>query len=194
MIILRNPEEERRDSESYSYHLSDLGLLEDWNVAFFDARGIGEYGWSPELQWHVRRASAWTGRTIASMRVYDVLRCIEFCRTMENVDETKIGIVARGEMAVVALFTALLDGECEKLILKDPPSTLDTPSSNNGRGEAIELLNALQILDLNMVPALLYPTKIIFENGIPEDYQWSVNVLENVKWEGSIQVLNPQDP
>jgi dienelactone hydrolase len=80
MIVLRSPGEARWDSGDFI-----SGLSEDWNIAYFETRGVGENGWSPELEWHVRRASAWTGRTVASMRIYDVLRCIEFCRMMENV-------------------------------------------------------------------------------------------------------------
>ena len=34
------------------------------NVAYFDARGVGETRWDPALQWHIRIAAAWTGQTI----------------------------------------------------------------------------------------------------------------------------------
>jgi hypothetical protein len=73
MIVLRNRDENRWESEEFIRNLKS-----DWNLAFIEVRGVGEFGWDPNLQWHVRRASAWTGRTIASMQVYDVLRCIDF--------------------------------------------------------------------------------------------------------------------
>jgi cephalosporin-C deacetylase-like acetyl esterase len=138
MIVIRNPGEQRWDSESFI-----SGLNENWNIAYLEVRGVGEVGWAPELQWHVRRASAWTGRTLASMRIYDLLRTIEFARSLPDVDPGQIGIAARGEMASVALFAALLDGQCKSLLLKEPPATLNTPSNPNGRGEALELLNVL---------------------------------------------------
>jgi len=75
------------------------------------------------LQWHVRRASAWTGRTIASMQVYDLLRCLEFCRTLPGVDGDKISITAKDGMGAVALYTALIDQNIESLILDNPPET-----------------------------------------------------------------------
>ncbi|NSW94425.1 MAG: acetylxylan esterase, partial [Bacteroidales bacterium] len=111
MIVLRNYDENRWESEGFI-----SGLDKNWNVAFFEVRGIGEFGWAPDLQWHVRRASAWTGRTIASMQVYDLLRCIEFCRTIKGVDPDNIGIAARNEMGVIALYAALLDGKCSSLL------------------------------------------------------------------------------
>ena len=72
-IVLRNPDERRWASEAF---YSEIGGKN--TVAYLEIRGVGELGWAPELQWHIRRASAWTGRTIASMRIYDLLRCIDF--------------------------------------------------------------------------------------------------------------------
>lgn len=169
MIVLRNPDEQRWDSEGF---ISDLN--NDWNIAYLEVRGIGELGWAPELQWHVRRAAAWTGRTIASMRIYDVLRTIDFARNLVDVDPKKIGIAARGEMASIALFAALLDEECNTIILKNPPATLDVASSSDGRGEALELLNVLQITDINQLPALIHPTKTYVTGNLPESYNWSM--------------------
>jgi hypothetical protein len=175
MLVLRSPNENRWESEAF---ISDLG--NNWNIAYLEVRGIGEFGWTPELQWHVRRASAWTGRTIASMRVYDVLRTIEFLRTLKDVDPDQIGIAARDEMASVALFAALLDGKCKTMILRNPPATLDVVSTPDGRGEALEMLNVLQITDLGQLPALVAPTKTFIIGEIPMEYQWSQDVLSKL--------------
>ena len=181
MIVLRNPEEKRWDSEAFIGELNN-----GWNIAYLEVRGIGEFGWAPELQWHVRRASAWTGRTIASMRVYDLLRAVEFAGKLPDVDPDQIGIGARGEMASIALFSAMVDGKIKTLILKDPPSTLDVTSNPDGRGEALEMLNVLQITDVNQLPALIYPTQIYIVGNIPESYQWSTSTLEQLELKGQI--------
>lgn len=175
MLVLRTYDEDRWESESFV-----SGLEGDWNIAFIEVRGVGENAWDPTLQWHVRRASAWTGRTIASMQVYDVLRTIQFCRTLEGIDPENIGIAARDEMTVVAMYAALLDGNCSTLVLKDPPSSQDKPSQADGRGAAIEMLNCLQITDLYQLPALLPPTKIHFQGEVPESYQWSAGLLNKL--------------
>jgi len=181
MIVLRNPEEQRWDSEAFI-----SGLNDNWNIAYLEVRGVGEAGWTPELQWHVRRASAWTGKTLASMRVYDVLRAIEFTRTLPDMDPEQIGIAARGEMASVALFTALLDGQCKSLLLKDPPATLDAPSNPNGRGEALELLNVLQITDVNQLPALVYPANCYLLGDVPITYKWPMDILNKIELSGQV--------
>ncbi len=175
MIVLRNSDEDRWQSESFISGLDDA-----WNIAYVEVRGVGENGWDPSLQWHVRRAAAWTGRTVASMQVYDLLRTINFCRSLEGVDPGQIGIAAREEMCVVAMYAALMDGDCETLILKNPPATQDAPGRPDGRGAAMEMLNCLRVTDLYQLPALLSPAKIIYEGEIPESYQWSESVLNKI--------------
>ncbi len=175
MIVLRNSNEKRYASEEFI-----SGLDNTWNIAYLEVRGVGEYGWDPNLQWHVRRASAWTGRTPASMQVYDLMRCIEFCRTLDGVDPRAIGIAARDEMGVVTLYAALLDGQCKTVILKNPPESQNVGSSPDGRGAAIEILNCLRITDVYQLPALLAPVEITFIGEIPGSYKWSEDLLNKL--------------
>jgi cephalosporin-C deacetylase-like acetyl esterase len=178
MIILKNYDEERWGAESFASEIKT-----SWNIAYFEARGIGETGWDPALQWHVRRAAAWTGRTIASMQVYDLLRCIEFCRTLPQVDPSQIGIAAKDGMTVVALYAALMDGNCQQVVLKNPAATQDVASRPDGKGEALEMLNCLRVTDVNQLPALISPTKTVFLGEVPTSYEWSQQVLEKVSSE-----------
>lgn len=187
MIVLKNPGESRWESAEFI-----SGLDENWNIAYLETRGVGENGWAPELQWHVRRASAWAGRTVASMRVYDVIRCLEFCRSLNNVDPSQTGIAGRNEMGVVALYAGLLDGQCHTLILKDVPSTLDLPGAKDGRDATFELLNALQITDNYQIPALLYPTEVKFVGDIQDPYAWSIEVLKKIGAEPSVSVWSKE--
>ncbi len=175
-LVLKNPEEERWASASLI-----SGLREKTNIAYFEARGIGETGWSPSLQWHIRRSAAWTGRTIASMRVYDVLRCLEVLRKIPGVDPNNISIVAQGEMAGIAPYVALLDGNIKSLILKNPPATQDGPGQPNGRGESIEMLNCLRITDLPQVAGLMFPRQLVVIGDLPDTYKWTEDLYENLK-------------
>ena len=175
MIVLRNPNESRWESEGFIENLDNK-----WNIAYFEVRGVGEFGWDPNLQWHVRRASAWLGRTLASMQVYDLTRCIEFCRTLDGVNPDSIGIAAREDMGVVALYGGLLDGKCKTVILKNPPATQDMASSPDGRGAATEILNCLRITDVCQLPALVAPAEIVFIGNMPETYKWAEEVLTSL--------------
>jgi dienelactone hydrolase len=184
MIVLRDPEEKREESEIFI-----AGLDDQWNVAFLETRGTGEAGWSPELQWHVRRASAWTGRTIASMRIYDLIRCLQFVRTLEGIDPDHIGIAARAEMTVVASYAAFLDEGCKYLLLQDLPDTQNRGSEPDGRGEAVEILNCLKKTDIWQLPALLYPTHIYTVGSPPETFRWSENILNSVAEESTLHEI-----
>lgn len=176
MIVLRNYDESRWQSEAFAGNISA-----DWNVAYFEPRGIGENGWEPALQWNIRRSAWWTGRTIASMQVYDLLRCIEFCRTLPNIDSTQIGIAAENSLAVVGLYAALMDGKCTRVMLQNPPATQDVTGEEYGKGPAIEMLNCLQATDVNRLPALIWPAKVEYVGQMPEAYRWSAKVVQMLK-------------
>ncbi len=185
LLVLRNPGEGRWDSEGFA-----SGTPDGWNRAYFEARGIGETSWGQELQWHIRRAAAWTGRTIASMRVYDVMRCVEALRSLPNVDGERISIAARGEMAVIALYAALMDGGIHTTIIQDAPATQNAASQKDGRGEAIEMLNCLRITDSPQVAGMLYPTKLVILGKPHENYNWSTQVYTKINHSQDASIIN----
>jgi len=176
LLVLKNPNEEQWASASLT-----SGIRDKINVAYFEARGIGETGWSPSLQWHIRRSAAWTGRTVASMRVYDVLRCLEALRQIPGVDPNNISIAAQGEMAAIAPYATLLDGNVKSLILKNPPASQDVASQPNGRGEAIEMLNCLRITDLPQVAGLMFPNQLVAVGKLPDTYNWAEKLYINLQ-------------
>lgn len=176
LLILKNPNEKRWESAALA-----AGLRGKMSIAYFEARGIGETGWSPSLQWHIRRSAAWTGRTVASMRVYDVLRCIEALRKIPGIDPNDINILAHGEMAAIAPYAALLDGNVKSLLIKDPPATQNTASDPSGRGESIEMLNCLRITDLPQVTGLMFPKQLVVIGKLPPTYEWTEELYKNLE-------------
>ncbi|QGY46151.1 hypothetical protein GM418_21515 [Maribellus comscasis] len=170
LIVLKNPGDQFGEVETFSKQLG-----EKWNVAYFNTRGVEDAGWENSLQWHIRRSSAWIGRTIASMQVYDLLRCLEFCRTLPGIDSENISIAARDGMGAVALYAALLDGNVATLILKNPPPTQNESSCPDGKGQAVEMLNCLRVTDVCQLPALMPQTNVKIIGEVPESYQWAEN-------------------
>jgi hypothetical protein len=83
-------------------------------------------------------------------------------------------------MTVIAMYSALLVGNCQKLILKNPPESQDIPSRPDGRGPAIEMLNCLRVTDVYQLPALLSPARIEFVGEMPESYKWSEKTLNKL--------------
>ncbi|MCF6351824.1 MAG: acetylxylan esterase [Cyclobacteriaceae bacterium] len=184
LLVLKNPGEERFDAQKLI-----AGTDKNISIVYFEARGIGETGWAPELQWHIRRSAAWAGRTIASMRVYDVLRCLEALRILPGVDTKNISIAAQGEMAAVALYASLLDENINTVIVKNPPESQNAGSQTNGRGEAIEMLNCLRITDLAQVAGALLPTKFVAVGKLPQTYEWTQSVYKKLQ-PSSFQIIS----
>lgn len=173
LLVLKGPDDAFMDFGKFTE-----GLSKDQTVVYLETRGTGETGWAPNMQWHIRRSLAWTGRTIASMRVYDVLRGIDALESIPgfNVDPKNINIAAEGEMSVVALYASLLKGDINSVVLKDAPATQNQASRPDGRGEAIEMLNCLRVTDLAQVAALNPNTKLIGLGPLPETFSWTKGV------------------
>ncbi|MFQ5810518.1 MAG: acetylxylan esterase, partial [Armatimonadota bacterium] len=168
VVSLWSPGDSRNDARSFAGRVRG-----PWARLEVELRGTGETSWGQELQWHIRRAAGWTGRTIAGMRVYDALRALQAVRSLPDVDEGRVALAARGEMAAVALYAALLDGNLAALILESPPATQNEGSNPDGSGPAIEMLNCLRHTDLPYVAGLLCPLEIIFVGERPGTYDWA---------------------
>lgn len=183
LIVLQKAGDWYSTPEDFADELGDQG-----NVAYINLRGIDAAGWGSGYQWHVRRAAAWTGRTIASMQVYDLLRAIEFCRSLPGVDPDQVRIAAREELGAVTLYAALLDGSIDRVILRNPPATQDTGSSPDGSGPAIEMLNCLRVTDVCQIPALIPETEVWMKGDVPDTYQWSENVRARLGFDRFVQL------
>lgn len=182
VIALRSPEEERWATERFIG-----GLRAPWAKVFIAPRGIGGTAWGQGLQWHLRRAAAWTGRTLASMRVWDTLRALEAVRSFSNVAGEQLSLAAQGEMGAIALYAALLDGNIRTLFLQSPPATQNAPSRPDGRGDAIEMLNCLRITDLPQAAGLLYPTELVLVGDCPDTYAWAEELYHRLGAPGKIR-------
>ena len=145
----------------------------EWAKVAVELRGTGESVWGETLAWHHRRASVWTGRTLASMWVYDTLRALACVRQLEQVDGRRVALAARGEMAAVALYAAMLDGQVETLLVEDPPATQNAASQPDGEDNALEMLGCLRVTDLPQVAGLLYPAELVFIGECPSTYDWA---------------------
>jgi dienelactone hydrolase len=181
-VILRSPREARNAAEGLA------GRLGRWPAkAIIEPRGTGDTSYGDEQQWHLRRAAAWCGTTLASMRVYDVLRGLEAIRALPEASADELTLVAQGEMCAVALYAALLDGGVGGLCLIDPPATQDAPSEPDGAGPAIEMLNCLRYTDLPYVAGLLWPAKLSIIGECPETYQWARELYARLGTPGSFE-------
>lgn len=167
VIAVRNPGDERNAGESLA------GSVPASARVVLDLPGTGDTAWGDELNWHLRRAAAWTGRTIASIRVHALMQGIDAVRKLPGMIGKPVALAARGEMAVVALYAALLDGNVSALHLTDPPATQNVVGRPDGKGSSPEILQCLQATDVWQVAGLLWPQHITIHGALPETYQWA---------------------
>jgi hypothetical protein len=179
VIGLRSPNEDRYDTRGFL-----LRLAAPWLRVAVETRGTGDTSWGADLDWHVRRAAAWTGRTVASMRVWDALRAIAAVKATGHA--TRIALAARGELCAVALYAALLDGGVGTLFLENPPATQNAPGAKDGRGPAIEMLRCLRLTDLPQVAGLLWPAELVLIGDTPATYEWAESLYRHLGAPGRV--------
>ena len=192
VVALRSPHERRRTTEDWLQ-----GLDSSWARVVAEPRGTGDNAWGTELDWHVRRAAMLTGRTIASMQVYDTLRALEAIAHLPGVDSSRVALAGRGQMAVVALYAALLHAARQRrsnlqaLILSDLPESLSAHSNPDGTGIASEILFALQHADLPQAAGLLWPMELVFLGPRPGTFGWTEDLYNRLGSPGAIRhVMN----
>jgi len=165
------------------------GLSGSWARASVEVRGIGETSWAQDFQWFMRRASMLTGRTVASMRVYDLLRALEVINSLEWIDHRKVALMGSGDMAAIVLYAALLGGSPSIVVLHDPPASQDMRSDIVGTGPALEMLNCLRHTDLPYVAGLLWPTELVFLGPRPETYSWANSLYAKLGSPGELRYI-----
>lgn len=97
---------------------------------------------------HMRRQAMIAGTTLESIQVYEILRAAAFLRSLPEVDPGQVTVAGKGEMAVNAMYAALLDGRVQRVILQSP-----TGSHRQGP----HYLSILRYTDVAEVAQLLGP-------------------------------------
>jgi len=130
-----------------------------------------------------------TGRTVASMRVYDLLRALEVITSLEWIDSHKVALMGSGDTAAIVLYAALLGGGPSIVVLHDPPASQDVRSDPDGTGPALEMLNCLRHTDLPYVAGLLWPTELVFLGPRPEAYSWAKGLYAKLGSPGKLRYI-----
>ena len=121
-------------------------------------RGVGEIPWDKTFWKDALRNGMHTGRTVDSMRLWDVLRGAEVLRGLAAGKTTVFG---RGVSGVLGLYAALLDPKIDQVMLLDPPES---------HRQGPIFLDVLRYLDLPEAAARLAPRPLIFYGQRPAAY------------------------
>ncbi len=145
--------------------------------AYVCPRGIGAAVWTGDekKQTQIRRRFMLLGQTLDGMRVWDVCRTIQ---ALGQIDETRgmaPGILARGNMAGVALYASLFDLQIARLHLVDLPAThRDGPI----------FLNVLRYLDMPQAVAMAAErTDVTLRASEVSTWQFPLSVVQALGWD-----------
>ena len=73
---------------------------------------------------HMRRQAMVAGTTLESMQVFEILRSLELLRSLPGVDPRAITILGKGIDGVNGMYTALLDGQVQRVVAHSPTALM----------------------------------------------------------------------
>src|SRR5712692_2971797 len=125
-------------------------------------RGVGEVPWEKSFWKDTLRNSMHVGRTVDSMRLWDVLRALDFLEAQAGSKPERITVLGKGVSGALGLYAAILDPRIQQVMLLDPPVS---------HREGPIFLNVLRYTDLPEAAALIAPRPLIFYGHIPREYE-----------------------
>lgn len=129
-------------------------------------RGVGEVPWPKTFWKDTLRNAMHLGRTVDSMRLWDVLRSAE--ALSEKAPGAEIAVAGDGISGALGLYAGVLDEGISQVIVLDPPSThFDGPI----------FLDVLRHTDLPEAAALLAPRRLSFYGKVPGEYAMTQGVF-----------------
>ncbi len=125
-------------------------------VASIDYRGIGETRFSEVI---AAKNSIVIGRHILGMRVYDVVRTLDYLTSRPDISKSDISCWAEDEAGLVALFAAALDERIKGLTLERTLASWESPSGFS-YSPSIFPPNILKYADIPELAALVAPRRV----------------------------------
>ncbi len=146
-------------------------------IVYVCPRGIGPDAWSGDerKQTQIRRRFMLLGQTADGMRVWDVRRTINALALLGPTAGAPTTVVARGDMAGVALYAVLHEPNVGKLDLTDLPPT---------HAQGPTLLNVLRCLDMPQAVAMAAEhTKVLLRGEAAAARQFPESVAAALGWD-----------
>lgn len=99
----------------------------------------------------LERTAMLTGRSIAALRTWDVLRTVAWAVRDRGIEPSGISVYGRGDAGVAGLYAALFDSSIDHVVLRDPPAS-------HVDGAALPMV--LRLTDLDEAAGALAPRRL----------------------------------
>ncbi|MGH9720436.1 MAG: acetylxylan esterase [Bryobacteraceae bacterium] len=130
-------------------------------------RGTGVVPWEKSFWKDTLRNAMHTGRSIDSMRVWDVMCALDLLASQPGVDAAQITVAGRGIAGALGLYAAILDSRVSQVLLIDPPTS---------HAQGPIFLNVMRYTDLPEAAALLAPRRLTFYGYMPPAFEYTRHV------------------
>lgn len=156
--------------------LRDAVMAGKQALVYICPRGIGPDAWTGDERklTQIRRRFMLLGQTADGMRVWDVRRAIQALNLLDPTAGEAATLVARGEMAGIALYASLFEPGVAQLDLTDLPTT---------HAQGPTLLNVLRFLDVPQAVAMAAErTHVLLRGETTAGWQFPASVAASLKW------------
>ncbi len=117
----------------------------------------------------IERTSAWIGRTIAGMQIWDIMRTIEWALREERLSPVSISLFGKEDMGILSLYAALFDERVQTVILSDAPAS---------HWQHPALLNVLRVTDIPQVAAAFAPRRLVSLTDYSKPFDYTRNIYK----------------
>lgn len=129
-------------------------------------RGIGSGLWNETDRRRFERCSMLLGRTLDSMRLYDVLSAVD--HVLKSGEHGTVTIAGKGAQGIIGAYAALLDERIGRVILHSPTVTHE---------QRPVFLNVLRLTDIPQALAMLAPREVAVLTGEYDDFDYTRDVF-----------------
>lgn len=133
-------------------------------TAAVEVRNTAATSVGPGYLWTARRTYPLLGETLPERQVSDLLGAVTLLR--HDSVTSPVAVYGQAYTAPLAIYAALLDPRITEIVLADPPTSHEDPTTP-------EFLGVLRTGDLPHNLALAYPRPITFVGKMPDEYQWT---------------------
>jgi dienelactone hydrolase len=149
-------------------------------TAVVEVRNTGATSVGPGYLWTARRTYPLLGQTLPERQVSDLLAAVGLLR--REAASGPVAVFGEGETAPLAIYAALLDESVSEIVIANPPASHEDP-------ETPEFLGILRTGDLPHNLALAWPRPITFIGSLPDAYEWTHQLYEQLGSGDRIRIL-----
>jgi len=141
------------------------------NLLVVEPSGVDEADFPKGQRPHILRLAMLVGETLTSLRVRDALGAVRAVATSAAVDPKGIYLWGKGELAVPALYAAIVDEKVAGVLLEDAPGHHTSETA---------LFRILRYADVPQSAALLFPRPVFFLGRRADEFHWTEEVYRTL--------------